>query len=370
MMPYFKNKRGAAMKRILLLLIAVLFLHGCSTVSKSNGSIEQHSRSGKFLQGISQIQNGFECTETGVYFMRKNFLYYCDHDSNVLVKLCGRPDCKHSDASCNASFPLASNICYYNGALYTVQNMSLIRFDLDGSNRQIILDANDVDGEYIRGNSFSPQIWNGLFTIGLVYLDDSGAECVQYYYYPLDGSEEYMKPIDNMGLPMQNDGNAFITQGISPVSEDGVGIYLWEPAENINTYLTDYQGYGYYGAEKAFYLRDGVLIEKEYSTGCETQLVNTGFKGDPLLHCFPDYLVVSLSSDCASKILYFYNWNYELVDSIELSYENAENLYNPICGESDNRVYLLGGKSNLPEYYIDKADIGTGEIRLHRLTMP
>ncbi len=61
-------------------------------------------------QCVAALQNGFESTDTGAYFLCNipsedglfTYLLYCDHDSDTVVKLCGRPDCGHSGKDCNA----------------------------------------------------------------------------------------------------------------------------------------------------------------------------------------------------------------------------------------------------------------------------
>lgn len=41
-------------------------------------------------------------TETGWYFQYNGLLYYIDKESVKTTVLCGKPDCKHADPTCNA----------------------------------------------------------------------------------------------------------------------------------------------------------------------------------------------------------------------------------------------------------------------------
>ena len=80
-------------------------------------------RTGIREQYLATLQNSFECTDTGVYFMCQDikgnsFLLYGDHGSDTLVKLCGRPDCYHTGGECNAYFDGGTSVCYYDGYLY------------------------------------------------------------------------------------------------------------------------------------------------------------------------------------------------------------------------------------------------------------
>ena len=378
------------MKKIIAMLLCVLLLCGCSVPAAENtptdpvitydwmsgaSPVSAH-RTGLFLQGIAQTQNGFECTNSGAYFMRNGFLLYCDHDSDQLIKLCGRPDCTHSDYTCNARFALATNICYYDGYLYTIQNAKLIRINTDGSERVTILDASEANKDAVHGNYFSPQIWNGIFTIGLEMLDADGRTYYNYYYYKLDGSMETMELATDMSLPYQNDGDVFVTQGASALSEDGVSMYRWNPETGIQSYMTEYDGLGYYGDEEAYYMRDGVIYCLTYSTSVESAMVDTGLKGSHFVHCFPECVVVSLiPSDEQQKagetlekqVLFIYNWDFELIDQVELTYQGAELAYNPICGDTPQRIILMDGLANMPRYYIDKANFGTGNIQIIEL---
>lgn len=381
------------MKKIICILLAVLMLCGCTSPAPtppvtepmihyewmSGDSPISAQRSGRFMQGIEQTQKGFECTASGVYFMRNDYLYYCDHGSDQLIKLCGRPDCPHTNYSCNARFSSAGNICYYDGYLYTVQNTRLIRINTDGTERVTILDVSNANENAVPGNYFSPQIWNGIFTIGFAMLDDDGREYYEYYYYKLDGSMDSMEPVNDMGLPYQNDGDAFITQGASALSEDGTSFHLWDSESGTQTYLTEYVGLGYYGAEEAYYMRDGVIYRLTYATGEESAMVDTGLDGSHFVHCFADCIVVSLTVPVGDRwsretleqqVLYIYNWDFDLVEKVELTYEGAEKLYNPICGETPERIILLDPVTDLPRYYIAKSEIGSNQLSIHELQLP
>ena len=102
-------------------------------------------------QGVTTLANGFECTEQGFYALcdfadKGSYLVYADHDSDTVIKLCSRPDCTHTDNTCNAYFDsMYNNICYYNKHLYTLERggsgFSLVRMDLDGRNRTVIMDS-------------------------------------------------------------------------------------------------------------------------------------------------------------------------------------------------------------------------------------
>lgn len=81
--------------------------------------------------------------ENGYYFMdaTANYIYYYDIDSGESIPLCGKAECKHNDASCDAyvgttGSHILNKIYYYDGYLY------LIAID----NGTAILERRNVDG--------------------------------------------------------------------------------------------------------------------------------------------------------------------------------------------------------------------------------
>ena len=64
-------------------------------------------------------------TEDTVYFcefMRGNMIYYADKATGICLPLCGKPECTHKDANCNAYVGSSGIECLsiYNGRLYWV----------------------------------------------------------------------------------------------------------------------------------------------------------------------------------------------------------------------------------------------------------
>ena len=142
------------LKKIISAILLTAVLAGFSSDSSSHEiPLDQNSscpistmRTGTERQGIRTDGNSFECTQDGSYFMYGgalggSWLLYIDRDSDTMIKLCGRPDCSHTDKDCNAFFYDAHTVCYYDGYLYTfslrdtfgIANVDLIRMDLDGT---------------------------------------------------------------------------------------------------------------------------------------------------------------------------------------------------------------------------------------------
>ena len=385
------------MKKMLSILLALcLLLCGCQTAApeetKQAAAYDwmagecpiPQQRSGIDRQGISSVGNGFECTDDGVYFMLKgqqdgNYLYYGDHGSDTIVKLCGRPDCMHNDADCNAFVSWGNNICYYDGYLYTIQrsgfrNHELIRMELDGSNRISVVDTREVGTDY--SGSSMHMIWNGIFSIGLIHLDENGDEVTDLYYYRLDGSMDGLEPA-NMGIPFGNDGNHFLVYSTGP--DGNMGYSQWNPDTQEVTHLTDVGAEGYYGMEDAWYILDGVIYHDVYADAEPQAVFDTGLDGYKRLQCYPDCLVVSDAVSWEDQWkdveletigLDFYNWNFEHLGHVTLDYPRKEGFDDVICGETPDRIILTDSYWFYPRYYIEKSDFGTGNIELHEYNLP
>ncbi len=337
-------------------------------------------RTGLDRQGIYALQNGFEVTSTGVYFMCDivsdggRYLLYGDHGSDTLIKLCGRPDCDHSGSECNAFFRNGTNICYYDGHLYAIEKgeigenvTKVVRMNLDGTERSVVIDTGELQEAY--SATVAPNIWNGIVTIGMISLNDAGQQVVTWYYYRLDESMENFE-VANTSFPYYNDGETFIIVTGSSV----YNAYRWDIQANQSTFLTQMQGEGYYGSKEAYYVREGQIYQLVYATGEEKLLLETGLEGEWNLHAFPDCFVLSkvhpsqdVAEDC---VFYFYNWDFDCVGSVVVDFPWQKNVSSLICGESAERIILTDNVYKIPRYYIEKSELGTGKIVIHEYQMP
>ena len=380
------------MKRIICILIAVLLLTACGNRSVSTdpagASAEQieydwmagtspisAARTGRRETQAVQICNGFECTDTGCYWMcDPGYLFYCDHGSDEVILLCGRPDCDHNNLKCNAVFfnnlDTGSNINWYNGYLYTVIGTTLVRMDPDGNNRVELFDPEEQIKSQVKGRrNFT--IWNDIYYFTFVTLDENGQEIRQNYYVELDGDFSSMQETA-AGYAILSDGGRCVVN-----NEERQYKQLWDTETNTLTDLTPSLGGAFYGLEECWYIREGIVYRDVYATGETTAMVDTGLEGDLVLLCYPDCLVISsygLSEEefvvLEEQFLYIYNWNMELVDTVSLGFPNAAGLPFPICGESPERFYLTDNMDMVPRYYIEKSEFGSGDVKVYPLTLP
>lgn len=385
------------MKKLLrafaVLLAAVLLLSGCSQEIPPETTAPPEypdcpistQRTGTQSQGIMTTSKCFECTEQGDYFASVvyenacNWLLYVDHNSDTVIKLCGRPDCMHNGKDCNASFYGMSGICYYDGYLYAEGTMgawgtdSVIRMKPDGSEQQILFDSSAFFKKLGYTGSGSTRFANGAVYFLVNKLDENGVGISHNYYYRLDGSMKEPELLDYRVVCF--DGEAVI--GIAQEQATGEYIYLKaDPAQGTTEELfrddTDHT-FGYIGETAEYYCEEGIVYERVYAKNEAKALFDTGLRGATYsLQCFPDCMGVieyeSYEDNGIQRMiplaLYLYDWKYNYLGSTEMNDTDAHF----ICGEPPGRIYV--GDGPLPRYYIDKSEFGTGTLTLHPLTLP
>ena len=386
------------MKRIIAFSLLLALLAGCTAQSTPEGSggaaVQQiqydwmagespvpSTRSGIHRQGLTYSH--FECTENGVYFVCTNFftdnntyILYGDHDSDTLIKLCGRADCTHTDQTCNAYLYGAYMICYYDGHLYANTSSTIapkiVRMDLDGTNRVTVLDTNPFVAENRYSVCFMPMLTSGLFMTYFGNLTSDGLYDVDPFYYKLDDLDADPEPIN--GYDYQADVNGSILQLIQNPDDplNSGTFYLWDPETNTCEFLTEFEEFGYYNETQGYYFQNGAVRRLTYATGQEEVLFETGFDGDYRAVFFPDCIVIASKDNGkdADPNLYFYNWAYEFLGTATMDYPHSTSGEMSLLGETANRIILTDIACQLPRYYIEKSDFGTGNIDIHEYNIP
>ena len=410
-----KKKRILA---ILLVLAAVVTLSACT---KSDGSYEAHTekvlhmeqtdldspiygvRTGIKRSGIVWGNKQFECTDDGVYYLShvpckrelegvlvdsySSFLFFCQHGSDNMIKLCGRPDCTHDTVECNACFDsVVGGVSYYNGYLYVVTEAiagryiyELYRLNLDGSGRVKVKEFADMQATYSNSHM---TIVDGVLRYNLGQVDPkTGQEVVTWYYYKLDGSMKKPKVTENLTNHFVED-EAITIRGIDDNGNYGEFVYGYDLHNDTSTFLfdkTDY-GWGFWGREAGYYLDGSKVMKVTYHDGKSTVLFDTGLEGTYSVRFFPDCILLIENLPTAETrqkhpMLYFYDWegNYQGEVALGFPCDRLPSMGALIGGETKDRILLYttgDGSNTLPEYYIEKSDFGTGPIRLHRFQFP
>lgn len=136
---------------IFLIICQIMVLGGCARVRNGDGQAAQVGDVGRreteaitsYLAGNFESYRQTVASENGYYYMGR-YILYMDKETKESIYLCGRPDCTHSDANCDAyvGTVLPSSLCYAEGYLYVLgydkltYEVSLIRISPDGSEHE------------------------------------------------------------------------------------------------------------------------------------------------------------------------------------------------------------------------------------------
>lgn len=379
------------MKKVLTLLLALcLLLTGCRTAAPeeteqaaaydwmAGESPVPEQRLGIKQQGIYGLENSYECTGDGVYFMTFGhgggaYLLYGDHGSDTIIKLCGRADCTHNGSDCNAWFYNGFNVCWYDGYLYATEgptlSRKLVRMNPDGTDRVTVLDTSPIYSASGCSGSNGCYVGNGLFVFCPGKIDDEGVMQSDLFYYKLDGSMEEPAQADFAHVAFSDGDDLLLAKNVQPTESE---LWRMSPEDGAGTFVTDITGPGYYASDAAYYFRDGKVCRTFYATGEEELLADTGLRGNYRLTGFADCFVIASrdSGADADRKLYIYNWAYELVETVELTYPHSGAACDLIAAETPERIILTFEPLGLPRYYLEKTEFGTGNAEIHEYNLP
>lgn len=387
------------MKKMIAMLLCILLLTGCtlegadSTIPSEpefiGNSPVPNIRTGIYSQGSNG--SSLEVTDTGIYLMcqmgyGRSYLLYADHGSDTFVKLCGRPDCEHTNAQCNAYFENASGLYYDGSHLFVGEQMGSIvkvyQLDLDGNNRTVVMDNAAVRDGF--RNSSGLKIRNGICTFSLGKMGSGNVEETAFYY-KLDGSMEHPEQAPDGFSFSYDDGRNILMVGPGKNTDlFQSGRYLWDPDTNTTQWIVDQpeRYYGYVSINGIYYMDGGILCRRPAETDATEVLFDTGLEGEYELEAYPDFFIVRDTvlwwkegreeAYLEGQTLRFYNWDYEYLGECEIDYEvDGSNMYERIIvRETKERIYLAALERGVPQYYINKSDFGSGNIRIHPLELP
>ena len=414
----------------LVILLWALLLSGCGLAGKEQQQTAEREtfawQSGAsspvpeerilgYRRGVSQnfilTENGFYCLKAG-----KDGCYalYCDLDSDRFVKLCSRPDCPHNSDTCDAYLQFAlSEMVYFHNKLYyirmieqvlvknangndvaKVEPLRLFCMDIDGRNKQKVTDL-FAEEEKITGYK-ALCLADGYLVFGFFSVDDMGNIIKPIRYTNLDHpgitvetpmSGKFPQVQERIGMNGyflgQTEDGFIVMDGLSKIqTEEGelYSLYLWNPDENSLEPMGECKStVGFFGREEEYLLDGNRLIRWNYRTHetevlLDTKLQGSGFAFYPFPDCFVIGETNELKSDelIDSAKLYFYNWNYEKIDECVVPYHKPGQYMVPVFAETKDRILITGDSYGglLPEYYIEKSDLGTGHITLHEYRYP
>ena len=413
----------------LVILLWALLLSGCGLAGKEQQQTAEREtfawQSGasspvpeeRILGYRRGVSRNFILTENGFYCLKRGkggcYALYCDLDSDHFVKLCSRPDCLHNSETCDAYLErISTELSYYHDKLYYIKygepiieiedGQNIVKYepdklycmDIDGRNKKELTDLT-LEEDNFSGNQmlfFSA----GYLVDGFLAVGDDGMIHKQIRYTLLDHpgitvetpmSRQFPQGQTRIGMNGyflgQTEDGFIVMDGLRKIqTEEGelYSLYLWDPDENSLEPLGECKStVGFFGREEEYLLDGNRLIRWNYRTHetevlLDTKLQGSGFAFYPFPDCFVIGETNELKSDelIDSAKLYFYNWNYEKIDECVVPYHKPGQYMVPVFAETKDRILITGDSygSLLPEYYIEKSDLGTGHITLHEYQYP
>lgn len=226
------------MKKLLALLLAgaMLFsLAACGDKTSGGGKLPPAQSGGdgsalstdfqQHMKTADWFQLGPMCeTETGWYFQYNGLLYYIDKESVKTTVLCGKPDCKHADPTCNA-WVNTSSLNYNDGKIFFDNSdndngvsglMTLFSMNTDGTSRK------DIQALQLQkqGGGWNP--CEAIIHRGFVYFNYAGA-----VYMASVGSDM------NKAIKLYGE----VKNTTSQTADNGDGIYWKFSAEGDKIYF-------------------------------------------------------------------------------------------------------------------------------------
>ena len=239
---------------LLLCMICCLFVISCADESaKTGASYEAEVSDNTFCFPSSRICETEEAYY-GVGSGEIQYIQFMDKKSRVSGVLCGKSECEHNDAECNAYVGIdARGFCVYNERIYWVGDQptdngldsAIWSIDLDGNNRRRIKTVDVALQNETSGNSIVHVYQNMLFMAG-TSGDISEGEPKQKAVIQatrLDSSEEWLEILEvetsgGINLDVKTAHNALYIM-VCLFEEDGIrlDIYRWSIEENELTLL-------------------------------------------------------------------------------------------------------------------------------------
>lgn len=319
-------------------------------------------------------------TYEGYYYLKNFYVYYCSDGISKYVKLCSKPDCRHSDNNCNA-YTGANLIAYYDGYMYYVAidqyDYCLFRMNMDGTNHVKIKSISTIQerctGFFEHGYLY--------YYKGTIYGLLGNTNTVIYRTAVFDKSEGTIVVdtkdnginTDDIFLFYPHDEYIYFYT-FSPDTYYSVCRYSMETSkwsDYVNTemcfqsVLTD--------ADKVYwYLNGDGFYEYTYETGTIERVADTvgdGLYGvsynDEYIYAYQYY---EEKYSPIPPMLYVFDRQYNLIDNVSVDIPML-NYFSPFyLTELDDYVLLSTSiNDSAPDYYIKKSEFGSGNITVRKI---
>jgi hypothetical protein len=364
---------------VIALILIAGYLVSCNespeTASNSPLVLKPDEYYTSFRQSESSIGRYIETPEGCYYSPLNQYIYFSEYGNTKYVKLCAKPDCDHNSTDCNAYIGHAI-IGYYDGKIYYKTGTSLNCMEMDGSDHKRVKTLY----EGIDANS-------GYFHNG-------------YYYYIITKGGSFGFPAntdDNLyRVKVDNDSKSEIIvtndviSSVNMFTVVGENIYLYDYGSGNDLYLYEFSmktkewtlltekwmtfgacyfdedhGYGY-KINVGFYEYD--LKERKLNLAKPIEFEDSGICA---AYYYPDYIYLihfyGENTTYENQILYIYDRAYNLLETVGSDTVAFSKSGGGFVTDIGNYIIYSTSYLNKPDYYINKSEIGTGNLMFHKI---
>lgn len=376
---------------LLLSSVLVLLLFGCATAPE-NGASSPTGETASPEAGTWRSQDAptvfFAETELGCYNLADGFLYFAPAGSAEFQLLCSRPDCTHKGEDCNAY--AGDAFTYYDGYLYGTYTCidasqyrpvrKVVRISPDGARHEDVGCLTDVT--YPNGITKNPR--SMVFYNQYIYYevtsdhpDEAGYES-QIFRMNITTGENEVLPVSSESAVctcmfyFQFDSGKWYALVGQVLPDGGETTYLACVDMDAGTFTLLSEGD--HNRFSRFIVEDGIVLyfqpgrgfcQLDTETG-EDQCVSSQASGEAgeiyRANYATDLIYCDGQSATGQNILQVYDRNYQLLAQTQLPSD-----VHFITATQDYILfgfYPTYGTGMVPTAYINKSDIGTGNLEL------
>ena len=327
-----------------------------------------------FKQGVT-IGKYLETPYGTYYCSLLNYLYYSEKGNTKYINLCNKPDCTHSSKDCNSYIGNSPVIGYYDGKIYYKVWNNIYCMDMDGSNHKAVKTLYEgYDSNFgLFHNGYYYYVITKSGGLGAIGNDDNNL-----YRVKVDDNSKSEIVLTNdailkMCLFMIDEDKIYIIANI-PDNSKFVSLYSYSINSKSWSELTDS-----FGGPGAFYINDDTgycyinnkgFYEIDIDTKQMKQMKALEFENEGICSAlyYPDYIYLihytNEPFDFLNQVLYIYDWDYNLIDSVEF-----DKVYGTggFVGDVEGYIIFASNFNEKPDYYIDKSEIGSGNLMFHKI---
>lgn len=368
--------------RVLTFFSAALLLFSACSEQNRSGDLSLIDEQAVFPMDQTSWEN-YLTTEQAIYHREDKLLTFCPKGDTHFYPLCGKPNCDHTTPDCNAWLENGNGLGCHGGRLYAVVGSEeigsvgkLISMKPNGEDRRTELELQGLrtssgsvrDPSYFRFHQnrllcfFDPdftepyeQQLGGLQIIDLTTLELTEpftGLMAQHAWVGIDARAAGNLLYASTELP-QSDGS--VEHWLLEMNMDTGAVRKLTRSENIFMWYAERNMLYYVEDQKCFVEYDLTTDEKRTIPLPVDELRLATVSGDLII------ATGERSEDRTEMNLFFLDRAYHLLDEIHLTDKIVP------CFYGKDRILFIdsrGGENYTPTAYLDRAAIGSGNLKL------